>query len=340
MHEVTHLIEHYGLLVVFLSVLLDIGGVPLPSYPVLLVAGALSLTDGASLPGIIGAGVAGAMIADLLWYAAGARLGRKVLSLLCRFTLSPDSCVRQTEDVFARMGPWSLLFAKFVPGLGYVSVVLSGITGLRVPLFLLLDGMGDALYIALPVVLGRIFHRAIDSVLATLLQLGEYGVVLVTALFLLYLAARWIERRAFARRLAMDRISVAELVAMMDGGRSPVIFDVRPSDARLRDGIIPGAVPAHVGEIDDIIERYARDTEIVIYCACPNEASAALAALHLKRAGFKRIRPLLGGIEAWVSAGRAIETPKEMPHLPRQSSRPARRRRFRRAKVSAGPSKA
>src|SRR5689334_7086280 len=97
MHQITYLIEHYGLLVVFLSVLLDVGGLPIPSYPALLVAGALSLSDGASVPQIIAAGVAGAIVADLLWYAAGARLGNRVLALLCRFTISPDSCVRQTQ---------------------------------------------------------------------------------------------------------------------------------------------------------------------------------------------------------------------------------------------------
>jgi len=338
MHDIAFLIEHYGLLVVFLSVLIDLGGAPLPCYPVLLVAGALSLSGGSQMPAILAAGLAAAMTADLLWYTASARMGRRILSLLCRFTVSPDSCVRQTEDTFARMGPWSLLFAKFVPGLGYVSVALSGITGLSLPLFLLLDGIGDTLYIALPVVLGRVFHKAIDSVLATLIQMGELGAGLVAGLFVLYLAVRWVERRVFARRLRMDRISVDELIAMIDGGRSPVIFDVRPSDARLRDGVIPGAVAAHVGEIEDLFERYPRDAEIVIYCACPNEASAAIAALHLKRAGFRKIRPLLGGIEAWVGAGRAIETPKVIPPvpLPRKSSPP----RFRRRKVTVDPTKA
>src|SRR5579872_6409333 len=338
MHQISFWIAHYGILVVFASVLIDLLGAPLPSYPALLVAGALSLSGGSSAPAIIAAGIAGGLIADLVWYALGARLGRPVLALLCRFTLSPDSCVRQTEDVFTRMGPWSLVFAKFVPGLGYVSVAISGITGVSLPLFLLLDGIGDTLYIALPVVLGRVFHKAIDSVLATLIQMGELGAGLIAGLFVLYLAVRWVERRVFARRLRMDRISVDELIAMIDGGRSPVIFDVRPSDARLREGVIPGAIAAHVNEIEDLFERYPRDTEIVIYCACPNEASAAIAALHLKRAGFRKIRPLLGGIEAWVQAGRAIETPKATPPAPRPRKSPPPR--FRRRKVTVDPTKA
>ena len=75
----------------------------------------------------------------------------------------------------------------------------------------------------------------------------------------------------------------------------------------MQDGIIPGAIAAHPTELHPIIKNYSRDVEIVVYCACPNEESAATAAKHLKQAGFKKIRPLHGGIEAWVDAGYPIE---------------------------------
>jgi membrane protein DedA with SNARE-associated domain/rhodanese-related sulfurtransferase len=306
--QITHLIQHYGLFVVFVSVLLDQSGLPLPSYPVLAIAGALSLSGGVGIPQIVIAGVAGALLADSLWYLAAARLGRRVLTLLCRFSLSPDSCVRQTENMFARAGPWTLLFAKFVPGLSYISIALSGITRLSLPLFFTLDGIGAAFYVGVPIVLGRVFHNAVNAVLTTLVHLGEYGIAILIAVFALYVAIRWVERQVFIRRLRMDRISVNELVELIDGGRRPAIFDVRSADERRRDGIIPGAVAAHASDILASLNDYPRDAEIVIYCSCPNEETAALAALHLKRAGFKRIRPLLGGIEAWINAGRTIDT--------------------------------
>src|SRR5579862_1986177 len=203
MHDITLLIEQYGVIVVFISVLLDLLGLPIPSYPALVIAGALSVSGGASAGSIIGASLLAALIADLIWYVAGVRLGSRVLTFLCRFTLSPDGCVRNTQRVFARMGAWSLLFTKFVPGLGYVSVALSGVTRLSLPLFLLADGIGDLLYVALPVLLGRLFHSAVDSVLSVLVRLGEIGLVLVIGLLLLYILARWVERAAFARRLRM-----------------------------------------------------------------------------------------------------------------------------------------
>ena len=174
------------------------------------------------------------------------------------------------------------------------------------PLFLLADTIGDLLYVALPVLLGQLFHGAVDSVLAVLVQLGEAGLALVFGLFALYVLARWAERRAFARRLRIDRISVDELGRLIDGGNAPLIFDVRERVERERNGQIPGAVGAHSSDITVVLDTYPRESEIVIYCSCPNEASAAIAALHLKRAGFTRIRPLLGGIEAWAKAGRPV----------------------------------
>ena len=276
-------------------------------WPVLLAAGALSIGAGAPLPAVLVAAVAGAIIADLGWYIAGARYGRRVLAFLCKVSLSPDSCVRQTETVFGRYGPRALLFAKFIPGLGYITVALGGITGVFLPTFLVLDAIGAAIYFAIPILLGRIFHNAIDAVMTTLVQLGKYGILVIAAALAAWLVIRWIERQAFIRRLRMDRISVNELAAMIDGGRRPVIFDVRSAEARAQDGMIPGAIAAHPTEIEDVLKVYPRDVEVIIYCACPNEATAAVAANHLKRAGYKKIRPLLGGIDAWAGAGRPLE---------------------------------
>jgi len=308
MQEASQIIEQYGLWVVFVSVLLDKAGLPLPSYPILIVAGALSASGGVPIAAVLAGAVSGAMIADLLWYGAGAKFGRRALGIVCKISISPDSCVRQTETVFARSGPWSLLFVKFIPGLRYVSIVLSGITRVRLTLFLLLDGIGNAIYFLVPLLLGFLFHDALEAVMATLIQLGAYGIALIVTLLALYVTVRWIERQNFSRRLKMNRISVEELVSLIDSGERPIIVDVRSADTRHRDGMIPGALAGGVSEIETSMVDTSRDAEIVVYCSCPNEASAAVAALHLKRAGFTRIRPLLGGIDAWVKAGRPIES--------------------------------
>lgn len=309
MGHVAILLGQYGLVVVFLNVLMSQGGAPIPMWPVLLAAGALSIGAGAPWPDILVAAVMAALLADLGWYVAGSRFGRRVLAVLCKMSLSPDSCVRQTETVYGRFGPTALLFAKFVPGLGYITVALAGITGMFLPVFLVLDAIGAAVYLAIPILLGRIFHDAIDAVLTTLVQLGKYGVLVIAAALAAWLLVRLLERQAFIRRLRMDRISVGELTEMIDGGKRPVIFDVRPAEARAQDGMIPGSIAANPTEIESVLKNYPRDVEVIIYCACPNEATAAIAANHLKRAGYKKIRPLLGGIDAWASAGRPVELP-------------------------------
>ena len=144
------------------------------------------------------------------------------------------------------------------------------------------------------------------DVVSTMVALGTVGIIAVVAALILYILLRWWQRRAFIRQLRMDRISVEELIAMIDAGNIPVILDVRSAATRARDGIIPGALAAHPQDLHPTLMDFDRNAEIVVYCACPNEASAATAAQHLRKAGFRKIRPLLGGVDAWVGAGRTL----------------------------------
>lgn len=307
MPDLASLIEQHGLLLIFLNVLLCESGLPLPAYPTLMTAAALATQSRSQIPALILAGIAGCFIPDLALYWSGGRYGRRILGLLCKVSLSPDICVRQTETAFAKLGPWSLPFAKFLPGLSSLSIAMAGITRMPLAAFLLLNGIGAFFYVGVPVALGLIFRQQIAGLLATLAQVGVWGVVIVLAALACYLLARWWRRRAFIRRLRMARITVGELRRLMDESPRPLILDVRSKDARAQDGIIPGALSAHPTEIDPVVMAYAREREIVVYCACPNEATAATAAMHLKRAGFKQIRPLLGGITAWTAAGYPVE---------------------------------
>ena len=306
MQHVLTLVEQHGLLVVFLSALLAQSGLPLPVIPILLVGGALAQSY-FEISGTIIAGIGGIAIADLFQYWCGRKFRRRFLGLLCRVSFSPDFCVRRTQEVFARLGPWSLVLAKFIPGLSLISVAMAGVTKMSVFTFLLLDVTGGMIFVSAFVALGVIFQDAITSFLSTLVDYGKFGVAAVLAAIGLYVFIKWLQRRLFIRQLRMDRITVAELRKLIDDNQPLLIVDVRPKEIRENEGIIAGAVSAHPADLNPLIMDYPRDAEIVVYCACPNEESAATAANHLKRAGFKKIRPLLGGIDAWVEAGHSVE---------------------------------
>jgi membrane protein DedA with SNARE-associated domain/rhodanese-related sulfurtransferase len=305
MQQITSDMERYGLLVVFLNVLLAEGGLPLPAFPLLIATAALVTQGRQQVLEIILVGVSGTLIADLAWYWGGKSYGRRVLGLLCKMSLSPDFCVRQTETVFLKVGPWSLLFAKFFPGLSTMSVAMAGVTKMSLPTFLLLNAVGALVFVGVAVVMGLIFQDAVTDLLRILANIGKFGVLFALAVLGLYLLARWGRRQAFIRQLGVDRITVDELRGLISAGHKPLILDARPKEIRSREGIIPGALSANPA--DPVVMTYSHEREIVVYCACPNEVSAAIAAKHLRQAGFKNIRPLLGGIDAWVRAGQPLE---------------------------------
>ena len=126
MSHVIAMIQQYGLGFVFLNVLALQAGLPIPAYPTLIVAGAYAASGGNPLWALVLVGIAAALTADTGWYIAGRKFGLRILSTLCRVSLSQDSCVRQTESIFQRFGPASMLFAKFVPGFASVATALAG----------------------------------------------------------------------------------------------------------------------------------------------------------------------------------------------------------------------
>jgi membrane protein DedA with SNARE-associated domain/rhodanese-related sulfurtransferase len=309
------LIEQYGLWLVFANVLALQLGLPVPAYPALIVVGAISARGDFSLPQVVGVAVAASLVADLVWFLAGRRFGRRVLRLMCRLSLSPDSCVRQTENIYERWGTPSLMFAKFVPGFAAVATGMAG--AMRTPLarFVLFDAIGALLWSGVAASLGWIFRNAVNEIIAVLEAAGRWGLLALTVALVLYVTMKALQRQRLIQTLRMARVGVDELDAMLRRGERPVIVDVR-SPASQREGRIPGAV-----WIDDRtfeaslrasgLEDSAAD-EVIVYCACPNEASAALVAKRLMRAGFKRVRPLAGGIEAWVERGYAVEVPPQV----------------------------
>jgi len=300
------LIEQYGLWLVFAAVLVEQLGVPIPAYPVLIITGAVSARGDYGLAAVVAVAVVACVIADLVWYQAGARLGRRVLNLMCRISLSPDSCVRRTESIYGKWGAPSLMVAKFVPGFAAVATSMAGITRTRITSFIFFDAIGALLWVGTGVLLGWQFRHAINDVLDALNAAGRVGLIAVLLAFALFVVVKAWRRYAFRRQLRMARVSVHELNHLLNGDQPPLVVDAR-SSAHRREGAIPGSVWVDLQASDRALGDLPAGGEVIVYCACPNEASAALVAQRLLRAGFTRVRPLAGGIDAWIAAGYQVE---------------------------------
>jgi membrane protein DedA with SNARE-associated domain/rhodanese-related sulfurtransferase len=303
MQTIASLAAQYGLPLVFLSVLLESLGVPIPAMPVLIVAGALCAASTMSLPGVVVLALIACVAGDMVWFSVGRAYGGKVLKLLCRISLSPDSCVRQTENFYDRWGSRTLLFAKFIPGLATVAPPLAGAAKLPRHVFVLFDLAGSLIWIAVSLAIGAVFSSQIDRVGALLTRLGTMAFFVLGALLAAFLAFKWWERRRLYRTLRMARISAEELRRLMLDGHKPVILDVRSESARKLDTReIPGALPVDVTQPALALAGLPPGTEVVVFCTCPNEASAARVARALMDLGFRRVRPLAGGLDAWYES--------------------------------------
>jgi rhodanese-related sulfurtransferase len=141
----------------------------------------------------------------------------------------------------------------------------------------------------------------------TLSSLGEYGSMLIAAAFALWILSKWLRRHMFIKQLRMDRVTVNELRDLIDGQKAHTLVDVRSALTQAATGRIPGARPIDMRKITESFQGVPAEGEVIVYCACPNEATAVKVAEKLRKVGFKRIRPLLGGIDAWIEAGNAVE---------------------------------
>jgi membrane protein DedA with SNARE-associated domain/rhodanese-related sulfurtransferase len=304
MATLLQVLEMYGLAVVFLAVLLDQGGLPVPAYPIMVVASATAVNSGEPAWPTLAVAVLATLLADLLWFAGGRRFGAAMLRTMCRVSLSPDSCVGRTRRTYARWGAPSLIIAKYIPGLAAVATTLAGETRTGLARFALFDGIGAAFWAGGAIALGIIFNEAVEDMLAELERLGNYAVMLLLAALVAFVCIKWWQRHRFLMKIRMARILPAELEALLSAGSTVTIIDARSVDRRTRDERIPGSID--VARLGDL----AMDpgNEVVVYCDCPNDASAALIAKQLQAKGYAHVRPLAGGIDAWRASGYRMET--------------------------------
>jgi membrane protein DedA with SNARE-associated domain len=263
-----HLLLRHGHLFVFAYILIVQAGIPVPADPLLLVMGTLIKEGYYSTLATVAVAASAAVMGDAIWFELGRRRGNSVLRLLCRLSLEPDTCVRKSENAFAKNGSQTLLFCKFVPGLSLVSVPMAAMSGMSRWRFLLFDLAGSMIWTGTYVGLGIVFAKQIQQVLDLIGQLGRGAGLFVLALLGAYAGVKWFRRWRFLHDLRVNRIRPQSLLEMLKGPEKIVLIDLRHEQEIKRDGMkLPGAQVWKADEVRSRSGEIPRDQEIILYCS-------------------------------------------------------------------------
>ncbi|MEO5686531.1 MAG: DedA family protein/thiosulfate sulfurtransferase GlpE [Burkholderiaceae bacterium] len=313
MRDLIPLLIAHGALIVFLITLAARAGAPVPAAPLLVVAGGVSMAGQMSLVVCLIASVVANVLGDAIWYQAGRWRGHRVMKLLCKISLSPDTCVRQSEGILSKWGGSSLIAAKFLPGISVVAAPMAGALGMSWRRFIAYDIGASLIWTSVFLAVGVAFAGQIVVVLDFMTEFGTIAavvtaIVLTTMIIYRYLRRRWMLSDRYAPRIAVN-----ELRELIRRGESPIVIDVRSSVAMLQDGRrVPGAIVATLAQLPATALELPRDREVVLYCNCPNEVSALRGVRILADLGHHRARALHGGLDAWLE----IESVSPLGQLP------------------------
>jgi membrane protein DedA with SNARE-associated domain len=294
---------HQGLLLyggIFLAGL----GLPIPLSPALLAIGAMA---GVGHMNPFAALVLPALClvpGDAIWFFLGRRYGQGILHVVCRFTLERDTCIRSTQDRFARYGLRTLIVARFVPGLSTLASPMAGAVGNKFARFLPFEFGGGLLYTVAYVVLGWMFANQLGVIVQVLEDAGIRLTVAVVVLVFVYAGAKLAMRWWLIRQMQTIAIDAGQIPR----DHQPLVVDLRGRNDLAADPfVIPGAHRWRMEELLAETESMPRDRLIILLCACPNDATSTRAALALRRKGFRNARPLRGGMKGWRAAGLPAE---------------------------------
>jgi membrane protein DedA with SNARE-associated domain/rhodanese-related sulfurtransferase len=305
--DIAGVVEENAVPVVFVNVLLQQVGLPVPAVPTLLLAGSL-LAAPSTAGKVLVAAIIASVLADALWYLAGRAFGYRVLAGLCKLSINPASCVSQTEARFVRWGIPSLVVAKFIPGFSTVAPPIAGAMRMSPAGFLLAAGIGALLWAGLAIGAGWLLRGAVPEVIDVLDRNTPIAATAVVLILAAWLAWKLWQLQRFRRLSAVPHITADELFMALKTGDAPLLIDLRSASMIAETGPIPGAVVAEHDRLEQAVRDWPKDRPIVTLCACPQDAGAIEAARRLLDRGFMSARPLKGGYEAWRQGAQRGET--------------------------------
>lgn len=307
------IVTQHGYALVAAVLFLAAIGLPLPVAISLMAAGAASHT-GLQPEIVFAIAVSAALAGDVLMYLGGRYTGWWLLTGICRISFNPEQCIFSSAESFYRRGPQTLLFAKFIPGLGMVAAPLAGSLNMRLPRFLRLMAAGEVLYCVTWLAAGYAFSPLVRQIALWMESAGHAVLLILLLLAAGYgLAVLFFVLRARRYRL-VEKISAEQLrerIVASGQDRLVVIADVRshnyydPGMQRIKNSI--RVEPNHLQEeLAALKEFMAPHCEIYLYCSCIRDTTSVRVAHAMKQANL-RTTVIEGGMKAWARAGGEFE---------------------------------
>jgi membrane protein DedA with SNARE-associated domain/rhodanese-related sulfurtransferase len=313
MSSAMSLLLHHAYLLLFVWVLIEQGGLPIPSVPLMLAAGTMSAAHKLHVAYALPVVMLACLISDSAWYFLGKKYGSRILNILCKFSMEAATCVNKTQGTVTKRGAFTLLFAKWVPGLSTMAAPIVGQAEVPYSKFVFYDMAGTLLWAGAWLFVGRFFGDLAKRSSEFFGTLEHFAALLVLLMVLGWQVYRLAKRQQFVRELRGLRLEPSQLQAMIEdalreGNELPFIVDLRhPLDVLTEPLVVPGAVRIGPEDLKLRNKLIPRDRDIVLYCTCPSEETSAKVALELRRMGVRRVRPLRGGLQGWRDAGYPLE---------------------------------
>ncbi|MGB7624536.1 MAG: VTT domain-containing protein [Terriglobia bacterium] len=270
MDQVLHLLDRYGYAIIFASVFLEALGLPIPSFPFLLAAGAASALGSMNIAVVLLTAAVAMLAGDTILYIVGRRSGWWILGFLCKVSASPETCILRSAESFYKRGRITLVVAKYIPGINTMAPPLAGSLRMKLRQFLGLDLLGSLLYIVPFLAVGYFFSRGIERVVNGIHSLGQIFLWLFFLVLLGYAVHRF---RIYSKNQLyreVPRVSVQQLAEKLSDpnwSKTILIADSR-SHGYYEDGArrIKGSTRIEPASISEQLEKLPRDKEIYLYC--------------------------------------------------------------------------
>lgn len=263
MKSLLHLLTSHPYVVLLVSALLERIGLPLFLSPVLVGAGALAAVNQMQLDLGFWVAMAACIAGDALWYELGRKRGDRVLSLLCRISFEPDTCVRKSKVFVERGAHRTLFFSKWLPGVSHIIPAIAGLSGIGRQSFLITNVAGTAVFVLALMLAGYIPIARMHLVPAVGAIVFEASLAVLAA----NVVIKYAQRRRFLKELYKSRITPQELKQMLDSGEPVVIVDLRHAlDSVSEPRVLPGAVRMLPDEVEKRAGSLPRNRDIVLYC--------------------------------------------------------------------------